>query len=107
MENRVLYYATDELQQNIPYIRVYNSDGTYTEYTDIASSFNPANIKESELHEMDCVTCHNRVTHLVPMPADQMDAALSRGFIDKTIPDIRAKGIEVLSHFLHITTSWA
>jgi cytochrome c553 len=31
------------------------------------------------------------------MPADQMDAALARGFIDKTIPDIRAKGIEVLS----------
>lgn len=97
VENRVLFYATDELQQNIPYIRVYNSDGTYNEYTDIASSFNPANLKESDLHEIDCVTCHNRVTHLVPMPAIQMDAALARGFIDKTIPDIRAKGIEVLS----------
>jgi nitrate/TMAO reductase-like tetraheme cytochrome c subunit len=97
VENRVLFYSTDELQQNIPYIRVYNDDGSYTEYTDIASSFNPADLKESDLHEMDCVTCHNRVTHLVPMPADQMDAALARGFIDKTIPDIRAKGIEVLS----------
>jgi len=97
VENRVLYYSTDELQQNIPYIRVYNSDGTISEYTDIASSYNPANLKESDLHEMDCVTCHNRVTHLVPMPADQMDTALSRGFIDKTIPDIRAKGIEALT----------
>ncbi len=97
VENRVLFYATDELQQNIPYIRVYNSDGTITEYTDIASSFNPASLKETDLKEMDCVTCHNRVTHLVPMPADQMDAALSRGFIDKTIPSIREKGIEVLS----------
>ena len=98
IQNRVLYYATDELQQNIPYIRVYNSDGTYTEYTDIASNFDPTSIKESDMHEMDCVTCHNRVTHLVPEPAAQMDAALSRGFIDKTIPDIRAKGIEVLTH---------
>ncbi len=97
VENKVLYYATDELQQNIPYIRVYNAGGTYTEYTDIASSFSPANLKESDLKEMDCVTCHNRVTHLVPMPADQMDAAIARGFIDKTVPDIRAKGIEVLS----------
>jgi nitrate/TMAO reductase-like tetraheme cytochrome c subunit len=97
VENRVLYYATDALQQNIPYIRVYNADGTYTEYTDITSNINPANIKESDLHEMDCVTCHNRVTHLVPMPSDQVDAALARGFIDKTIPDIRLKGIEVLS----------
>ncbi|HEX9092158.1 MAG TPA: NapC/NirT family cytochrome c [Anaerolineales bacterium] len=97
VENKVLYYATDELQQNIPYIRVYNSDGTYTEYTDLASSFNPASLKEEDLKEMDCVTCHNRVTHLVPMPDDQMDAAIARGFIDKTIPSIREKGIEVLS----------
>jgi nitrate/TMAO reductase-like tetraheme cytochrome c subunit/mono/diheme cytochrome c family protein len=97
VENKVMYYATDELQQNIPYIRVYNTDGTYTEYTDIASNFNPANITEADMKEMDCVTCHNRVTHLVPMPADQVDAALARGFMDKTIPDIRAKGIEVLS----------
>ncbi len=97
VENKVMFYATDELQQNIPYIRVYNSDGTYTEYTDLASSFSPAGLKESDLKEMDCVTCHNRVTHLVPMPSDQMDAALARGFIDKTIPDIRGKGIEVLT----------
>ena len=97
VENKVLFYATDELQQSIPYIRVYNGDGTYKEYTDIASSFNPAGLKETDMKEMDCVTCHNRVTHLVPMPSDQMDAALARGFIDKTIPDIRAKGVEVLS----------
>lgn len=97
VENRVLYYATDELQQNIPYIRVYGSDGAYVEYTDIASSFNPADLNEADLHEMDCGTCHNRVTHLVPMPAEQIDAALARDFIDKTIPDIRSKAIEVLS----------
>ncbi len=97
VENKVMYYATDELQQNIPYILVYNADGTYTEYTDIASSFSPVGLNESDLKEMDCVTCHNRVTHLVPMPDAQMDAALSRGFIDKSIPSIRDKGIEVLS----------
>ena len=97
VENRVLYYATDELQENIPYIRVYNDDGSFTEYTDIASSFIPADLQEADLREMDCTTCHNRVTHLVPMPADQVDTALSRGFIDKTIPDIRTKAMEVLT----------
>jgi nitrate/TMAO reductase-like tetraheme cytochrome c subunit/mono/diheme cytochrome c family protein len=97
VENPVKYYATDELQNIIPYIRVYNDDGTYTEYTDIASSFNPADISETDLKEMDCMTCHNRVTHLVPMPADQIDTGITGGFIDKNIPDIRMKGIEVLS----------
>ena len=97
VENRVLYYASDQLQEIIPYIRVYSGDGSYIEYTDIASSFTPADLKESDLREMDCMTCHNRVTHLVPMPADQIDTAITRGFIEKTIPDIRLKAIEVLS----------
>jgi hypothetical protein len=97
VENPVQYYATDQLQENIPYVRVQKPDGTYVEYTEIASNFNPADISEADLKTMDCVTCHNRVTHLVPMPADQMDAAIARGFIDKNIPDIRGKGIEVLS----------
>jgi hypothetical protein len=97
VENPVQYYATDQLQENIPYVRVQNDDGTYTEYTDIASSFNPADLDKSQLREMDCMTCHNRVTHLVPMPADQIDNAISLGFINQAIPDIRSKGIEVLS----------
>src|SRR4030065_874352 len=81
VENRVLYYATDPLQEIIPYIRVYSSDGSYTEYTDIASSFNPADLKDSDLREMDCMTCHNRVTHLAPMPAAHNDTAITRGFM--------------------------
>ncbi|MCB0117980.1 MAG: NapC/NirT family cytochrome c, partial [Anaerolineales bacterium] len=35
--SKVMYYATDELAQDIPYVRVYNDDGTYTEYTDVES----------------------------------------------------------------------
>jgi len=96
VENRVLYYATDQLQNDIPYIRVYNNDGSLTEYVDIASSFNPADLAESDLKEIDCMTCHNRVTHLVPMPSDQVDSALYLGFIDESIPDIRLKAVEVL-----------
>jgi hypothetical protein len=57
-----------------------------------------ADLEESELREMDCMTCHNRITHLVPMPADQVDTAISRGFIDRDIPDIRTKAIEMLSN---------
>ena len=37
--NKVEYYATDALSQDIPYIRVYNDDSTMTEYTDVESDF--------------------------------------------------------------------
>jgi phytoene dehydrogenase-like protein len=38
---KVLYYSTDMEDQVIPYIRVYNADGTYTEYTDLQANVDP------------------------------------------------------------------
>jgi hypothetical protein len=95
--NKVEYYATDPLQQNIPYIRVYNDNGTITEYVDIESGFDPATIDDSQLKPMDCITCHNRVTHNFRLPADSVDDAMSRGLISTDIPYIREKAVEVLS----------
>ena len=78
--NTVDYYSTDEISQNIPYVRVHNDDGTTTEYVDVESSFDPAELDESQLKTMDCATCHNRVTHEFTMPEDSVDAAMSRGW---------------------------
>jgi hypothetical protein len=93
----VEYYTTDPLSQNIPYIRVYNDDGTTTEYVDVTANFDPSTIKESDLKVMDCITCHNRVTHDFRPPADSVDNAMAVGLISPSIPEIRKKGVEVLS----------
>jgi hypothetical protein len=95
--NEVEYFATDELQQEIPYVRVVNDDGSTTEYVDVESGFDPTSIQPGELRVMDCLTCHNRVTHEFPDPAESVDLALSRGVIDPEIPSIRLKAVEVLS----------
>lgn len=95
--NKVQYYATDELSQNIPYVRVYNDDGTTTEYVDVQSGFDPKTINSSQLKTMDCITCHNRVTHDFMPPAQSVDLAMSRGLISSDIPDIHLKAVEVLS----------
>jgi hypothetical protein len=97
IENKVDYYATDALEQNIPYVRVYNADGTFTEYIDVSANFDPATLSGKYLKEMDCITCHNRITHNFPFPADSVDSAMSRGLISPTIPDIKAKSVELLS----------
>ncbi len=96
VESKVQYYATDSTQQNIPYVRVYNDDGTYTEYVDVQSGFDPKSIQDSQLITMDCITCHNRVTHLVNQPSVIVDNALNQGQIDPAIPFIRSKAVEVL-----------
>jgi len=95
--NKVMFYSTDPLQQNIPYIRVSNDDGTITEYTDIESGLDTATIDESQLKTMDCITCHNRVTHNFAPPADSVDSAMATGLISTKIPEIRNKAVEVLT----------
>ena len=56
------------LNQEIPYVRAYKDDGTFTEYTDVEFGFDPATVDESKLKQMDCTSCHNRVTHNFAYP---------------------------------------
>ena len=63
IENPIYYYATDELDQDIPYVVVEDVDGNRTEYIDIAADIDPSQISEGDLKQMDCITCHNRITH--------------------------------------------
>ena len=95
--NKVEFYAADPLNQEIPYVRAYNDDGTFTEYTDVESGFDPATVDESKLKQIDCTTCHNRVTHNFENPADSVDDAMSRGVIDPSIPSIRQKALNTLT----------
>lgn len=97
IENQVQFLAVDELDQNIPYIRVTNDDGAVDEYVDIESDFDLTIVSDDELKTMDCISCHNRVTHTIPYPDQSVDNAMARGAIAVDVPDIRRKGVEVLS----------
>ncbi len=94
--NTVEYYSDDGMQQEIPFIRVHNADGTTTEYTDIESDFDLATVDEAELQQMDCITCHNRIAHDFKSPEDAMDDYMSRGLISADIPDIHMNGAMIL-----------
>ena len=95
IENQVQFYSTDPKQQDIPYVKVTNEDGSIAEYIDIESSMDFKDVDENELHEMDCITCHNRITHLVNNPEDMIDQLLARNVVSPTIPDIRRQAIDL------------
>jgi mono/diheme cytochrome c family protein len=95
IENQILYLPTDETEQVIPYIQVTEDDGTLTKYVELGSGIDPENINPEDLKEMDCITCHNRITHLIATPEDTVDQMLSLGIISISIPDIRLKAVEV------------
>jgi len=97
IENKVYFLATDTREQVIPYVRVLEEDGTVKEYLDVESGIDPASIDPDELEEMDCITCHNRITHLILTPEDTVDQLMGRGLISPEIPEIHRKAIEVYS----------
>jgi NapC/NirT cytochrome c family protein/cytochrome c len=96
IENQVYYDATDKLEQNIPYVRVVNDDGSVQEYTDITSGFDPTKVDSSQLKRVDCITCHNRITHRVYTPEESVDRSMQLGAISTDIPFIRRQAVEVL-----------
>jgi hypothetical protein len=95
IENPVYYYATDHAETDIPYVQVINEDGSTTEYIDIESDIDPAQIAPEDLKEMDCITCHNRITHLVNSPEVTLDQLLEQELISRDIPDIRRQAVEI------------
>ncbi len=99
IENEVWYYTDDPLKQTIPYIKEVDGEGNVTEFFDIEAGL-PSTFGtqvEGELRRMDCIDCHNRISHLFRSPEDSMDDAMSRGIISSDIPEIKRIGTEVLS----------
>jgi nitrate/TMAO reductase-like tetraheme cytochrome c subunit len=103
IENQIEYLPLDPEEQEIPYIRVYEDDGSITEYMDIESDFEPGDVIEEDLVEMDCITCHNRITHLVKTPEATVDELMNRGIIDPEIPEIRRVAVETYSQIYDTT----
>ena len=97
IENKVQFMSTDKLDQKIPYVRVTNSDGSIDEYADVESGFDTSSVDSSSLKTVDCITCHNRISHTVAQPADAIESSLSRGVISGDIPYIRDLGVQVLT----------
>jgi hypothetical protein len=93
IENPILYLPLDPEQQEIPYVRVMNEDGTSTEYVDVEADLDVEAINPADLAEMDCITCHNRITHLVLTPEATIDQLMSRAIISPQIPEIRQRAV--------------
>ena len=97
IENKIEYITTDKEEQDIPWIRVTRADGTTAEYVSTDSTIDTTRLDQYTIHEMDCITCHNRISHLIDTPYRLIDKALYRGDLPSDIPYIRARAVEVLS----------
>jgi len=97
IEKQVWYIATDELKQEIPWVRVVDVDGRVKDYVDPTAGLTEADIQEGEKRKVDCIDCHNRVSHQFLDPDQAVDRLLRLNQIGQEIPFIKQKGIEALS----------
>jgi hypothetical protein len=92
--NKIEYITTDEKHQGIPWVRVTDKQGVVTEFRTSDFAGDP---KEFKLHRMDCMTCHNRPSHIFQAPDEAVDLSLSLGRLDASMPSLKEQAVKVLS----------
>jgi len=100
IENQVEYIATDNphLEQEIPWVRVTDNDGRQDLYVDVEANLPPDFVAQNQenIKTVDCMTCHNRISHLFRTPSDALDDAMARGVISPEIPYFKKNAVEVM-----------
>ena len=96
IENEVLYLAGDEEEQEIPYVRVVDVEGNVTEYYDVSVELGPQDVAGEFLERMDCITCHNRITHEISQPEVAVSQAILKGLISQDLPFIVQQSVSLL-----------
>ncbi len=99
------YGTTDPHAQTIDWVSVQRDDGsteTFVASNQVAvpEDVTPdvARLQASEAaRRMDCLDCHNRVGHPLPNPRREVDAAMTAGTIDPSLPEIKRVAMGILT----------
>ncbi len=97
IEQNVEYVTTDEQKRTIPWVRITGKDGKATEYFDATSKLGKAEIDQLPKRKMECADCHNAAGHPFKNPADRVDEALSDGRIDRSIPFVKKRALDIIA----------
>lgn len=100
----VEFWTDDPFAQEIELIEAAQADGSIRTFIAqdrirVAEDVEPdIQLLKDEMHQvrMSCYECHNRVGHPIPNPREGLDASLSAGRIDPTLPYIKREGMRIL-----------
>jgi hypothetical protein len=95
--NEIWYIPSDRQQQIIPWVRVKDSQGRITEYMAKDAKLGPDQIEKAQKFRMDCITCHNRPTHIYVPPDRSVDQAIFTHKIDVNLPFIKQQAVTALT----------
>jgi len=95
--NTVEYLALDRKRQEIPWVRLVNSEGDTIVYVDPDADIPDLNDPATEIRRFDCMDCHNRPSHSFLPPAKALNLALSTRKISPELPYVREVGLSLLN----------
>jgi len=97
IHNQVRFVASDPLKQTILWVEVTHPDGRTVTYQDEVQPLSPARIAKATKRTMDCLDCHNRVGHPFNDPEEELDQAIAQGLLDRRLPFVKAKAMDLLN----------
>ncbi len=105
VEVQVEYASPAGNEQKIDWIRVKYKNGQTEQFiarsqvtvsSDVQADIDRV-LHTEKVHEMTCITCHNRVGHEFPSPTEAVDEAVADGSISQSLPYIVREGVARLS----------
>lgn len=105
VDSEVDYLSSDPRARTIDWVGITFKDGTTEQFiastqvavsTDVQPDIDRLKSADTE-RRMDCIDCHNRIGHGVPSVDDAIDAAITAGRIDQSLPYIKREASSVLS----------
>ncbi|MDD8018692.1 MAG: NapC/NirT family cytochrome c [Bacteroidota bacterium] len=96
--HQVTYATLDSTRQTIPWVKVKDPNGNERVYTSDENPLKKEDFDKAEVRRMDCIDCHNRPTHIYRPPSKTVNTAMSLGWIDPELPDVKALSVNVLDN---------
>ena len=95
-DNEVRYASVDDKREEIIWVEARQKDGSYKRYQN-KTLLDFANKDNGSVRVMDCVDCHNRVTHVYEDPSDAVDKRIRQGLLDRRLPYIKRVSLDALT----------
>jgi nitrate/TMAO reductase-like tetraheme cytochrome c subunit len=94
-EDLVRYASVDDEREEIIWVEAMQEDGSYERYTNrrLVSKTTGDEIVRS----MDCVDCHNRVTHVYEGLSEGIDWRIAEGMLDRSLPYLKREALAAVA----------
>ncbi|NOY24181.1 MAG: cytochrome C [Acidobacteria bacterium] len=96
-DNQVQYASVGDKREDIIWVDWRQPDGSYRRFENIRLKNEASEADHSRIRTMDCVDCHNRVTHVYEDAEAAVDDRIMRGLVDRFLPFVKREMLAAIS----------